>query len=112
MTLAENAYLLELKTINIFNSNTSKVYLFKTDEDAYNFAIKLEPLIKKNKIYSMEYSLINNIIWESNPTIFPKYICEIKKINNDIIWGLMSCNTDTHAINFLYKNLKINNIIV
>ena len=30
----DNAYLLELKTINIFNSNVSRVYLFKSGEDA------------------------------------------------------------------------------
>lgn len=107
----DNAYLLELKTINIFNSNTSKVILFKTLEDAYNFAIKLEPTIKKYNISNMNE---NGIIWESNPSIFPKYICEIKNIHNDIITSLSNgvLNDGAYIINALYKSLKINNIII
>jgi hypothetical protein len=107
----DNAYLLELKTINIFNSNTSKVFLFKTDEDAYNFAIKLEPTIKK---YNISNIIDYGTIWESNPSIFPKYVCEIKKIHNDIIHGLSNniINDGNYIINSLYKNLKINNIII
>lgn len=106
----DNAYLLELKTINIFNSNVSRVYLFKSGEDAYNFAIKLEPTIKK-------YNITNNntgIIWESNPSIIPKYRCEITQLDNNIIDNLSQniLNEGTYILNSLYKNLKINNIIV
>lgn len=114
----DNAYLLELKTINIFNSNISKVFLFKTEEDAYNFAIKLEPTIKKYNISNIDKALQveNNYgtIWESNPSIFPRYVCEIKKIHNDIIHGLSTniINDGHYIINSLYKNLKINNIII
>jgi hypothetical protein len=109
-----NAYLLELKTINIFNSNISKVFLFKTEEDAYNFAIKLEPTIKKYNINNMINAVQIGTIWESNPSIFPKYICEIKNIHNNIITSLLNGihNDGSYIINSLYKSLKINNIII
>jgi hypothetical protein len=110
----DNAYLLEFKTLNIFNSNVSKVYLFKTKEDAYNFAVKLEPTIKKYNICNIVDAIQIATIWESNPSIFPRYVCEIKKINNDIIQSLSNSiiNEGSYIMNSLYKNLKINNIIV
>ena len=44
------AYLLELKVINIFNSNIQKVFIFKNKEEGYMFAKNMEPSIKKEII--------------------------------------------------------------
>ena len=72
------------------------------------------PTIKKYNICNIADAVHIGTIWESNPSIFPKYVCEIKKINNDIIQSLSNSiiTEGNYVMTSLYKNLKINNIII
>ncbi len=108
-----SSYLIELETINIFNTSINKIILFKSAESAYEYALKIEPLIKRETINMMEKAIEMKIIWESNNNIFPKYKCKITPIDNDILWGLYHLDKDTgrYLIQNIYTNLKVNNII-
>ena len=85
--MSSNCYLLELEIINIFNTNTNKVILCKSYEMAYEYGMKIEPLIKRAHINSIEKAIENKIIWETDNN-FPKYKCKITPINCDIMWEL------------------------
>jgi hypothetical protein len=105
-------YLIEVETVNIFNSNINKIIFFKTAKHAYDYAIKLDPLVKKDNIYSLEKAIKNNIIWESNKNIFPFYKCKIIEMDNDMMWGVYHCEKDKgNLVQSIYKNLKINEVI-
>jgi hypothetical protein len=106
-----NAYLIEVKIINIFNSSLSKYFIFKNKEDAYNFAINIEQNIKKTIINPIESLDKNPLVWSSNKLNFPRYICEIKPIDNNVLCSLYINNNESQLLNYIYKNLKINNII-
>ena len=110
--MSSNCYLLELEIINIFNTNTNKVILCKSYEMAYEYGMKIEPLIKRAHINSIEKAIENKIIWETDNN-FPKYKCKITPINCDIMWELYNMNPyDKHKIvQNIYTHLKINNLV-
>jgi hypothetical protein len=105
-------YLLEYETLNIFNITINKVILFKNFEDAYNYGLKIEPLITRSKINSIEQTKECKIIWESAKS-FPKYRCKIYNLDSDVVYGIYA--TDIISPNFLvqniYKTLKINEVL-
>lgn len=112
--IMNEVFLVEFKTINIFNSSVTKYYIFKNKNDAYNFAINSEPLIKKTIINPIESLEKNPLVWSSNKSNFPKYICEIKPVDSNIILGIYINNNERvepQLLNYMYKNLKINGII-
>ena len=112
--MSKYSYLVELETTNIFNTSINKVILCKSAELAYEYGLKLEPLIKRDMIYNIENALSNSIIWETNCN-FPRYKCKINKIDCDLLWSLytdidmkLSLN---RIVQNIYTNLKINNFI-
>jgi hypothetical protein len=109
------AYLLEYEIINIFSSNISKIILFNNMENAYEYGKTYEPLIKREIINPLSYQTINDkfTVWESSKNIFPRYICRISPVDNDILWGFYQNNIEANKnlIQSFYKNLKINGII-
>ena len=110
------AYLIELETINIFNTNTNKIFLCKTANLAYEYALKLEPMIKRDIVNTIDYAIDNMVIWETNNS-FPRYRCKLTPIDNDILWSLYSSNNildrekSRNIVNNIYTNLRINNIL-
>ena len=108
------SYLIELETINVFNSTTTKVILCKAANLAYEYALRIEPLIKRDNINSLESAINDKIIWEGNKTSFPKYKCKLTEIDNDILCAYMIQNKDItkpYIIQNIYTHLKINNIV-
>lgn len=116
--MSSNCYLLELEIINIFNTSTTKIILCKSGELAYEYGLKIEPMIKRNNINPIEKALDKKIIWETDNN-FPKYKCKMIPINCDILWELYNMDTkfslnpyDKHKIvQNIYTNLKINNLV-
>ena len=114
-----SCYLLELETINIFNTSTNKIIFCKTAELAYDYGLKIEPLIRRDVINSLEKAIDNKIIWESNRNNFPKYKCKINCINSDIMWALyhnienkFTVHPQTsRLIHNIYSALKTNEVI-
>jgi hypothetical protein len=107
------AYLIELETINIFNTNTNKIILFKTAILAYEYALKLEPMIKRDIINTIDIAINSMIIWETTNN-FPRYKCKLTPIDNDILWSVyMNDKTfqNRNVLTNIYTNLKINNIV-
>ena len=105
------AYLLELKVINIFNTNITKVFIFKNKEEGYNFAKTMEPFIKKEIINPIEKLENSPIVWISNTNILPRYVCELKPLDNNVLWGFYMDSREPQIIHNIYKNLKINNFV-
>ena len=110
--MSSNCYLLELEIINIFNTSTTKIILCKSYELAYEYGLRIEPMIKRTNINSIEKAIDNKIIWETDNN-FPKYKCKMTPINCDIIWELYNMNPrDKHnLVQNVYTNLKINNLV-
>jgi hypothetical protein len=110
-----NVYVIELETMNVFNTNVNKIIMFKSSSHAYEYALKLEPLIKRDKINSLDEAIKSKVIWESNRHNFPRYRCKMTSIDNDVIIGLHNYDKEKenyrHMIQNIYKNLKINDLI-
>ena len=110
-----NVYVIELETVNVFNTNVNKIIMFKSSKHGYEYALKLEPLIKRDKINTLDEAIKTKIIWESNRHNFPRYRCKMTAIDNDIMTGMY--NHDKEKENYrqvlqtIYKNLKINDLI-
>jgi hypothetical protein len=104
------AYLIELETINIFNTNTNKIILCKTANLAYEYALKLEPMIKRDIINTIDIAINSMIIWETTNN-FPRYRCKLTPIENDILWSVYQLDKNKNVLTNIYTNLKINNII-
>jgi hypothetical protein len=107
------SFLLEFETVNVFNSTINKIMIFKSAQDAYHYGLKIEPMIARGKINSIEKAIENTIVWESAKT-FPRYRCKIHSMDTDILWGLYSSETNTpqYLIQNIYKNLKINDMLL
>lgn len=106
-----NSYIVILKSKNIFSSNINKVYLFSSLDNAYEYAVNLEQHLKKDLINTQEIAINTNLVWKSKNT-FPYWSCKIYPIDNDVIWNIyQGTEQDKYLVQYLYKNLKINDLI-
>jgi hypothetical protein len=109
----DDSYLLIFKTKNIFASNITKILLFKNSTEAYEYAINIDPFMKRDKIYTLEEALNNKYIWQSNLGQFPNYNCKIFKVSSDVLWNIYQDikQSDRNILQYFYKQLKLYNII-
>jgi len=108
-----NGYLVVLKNKNIFNSQINKVIMFRSFDIAYEYGKNLEPFLKKEIIYTKEDVNKNHVIWITSKNSFPQITCKMYPISNDTLLNIYLTIQDgeKNIINFLYKNLKVNNLI-
>jgi hypothetical protein len=107
-------YLLVLKNKNIFNSQINRIIMFKSFDVAYEYGKNLEPFMKKEIVYTQEEAEKNNVIWITSKNNYPQITCKIYPISNDTALNIyLTINeSEKNIVQFLYKNLKINNIIL
>ena len=109
-----NAYIIVLKSKTIFNSQILKVQMFKTFEKAYEYGNNIEPGTTKEIIYTREEVQKNRVLWITSKNIYPQQTCKIYSIPNDKILNIyLSCPNEKIAtmVQYLYINLKMNNLI-
>lgn len=110
-----DSYFLVLKTKNVFNSTVNKVIFFKSYDDAYNYGMNLDILNKKEILYTKEETLEHNILWISNTKNYPRLVCKIIPISNDLLLNLyltwIGNEQERYLIQSIYKALKINNLL-
>lgn len=108
-----NLYLLIVKYKNIFNSQIKKCILFTSFDVAYDYGKNLDSTFKK-EIFSKEEVNKNKIVWLANLSSFPKIVCKLYPIPQDLIstfYSSKSEHDDKYLIYYLYKHLKLNKII-
>lgn len=108
-----NGYIVVLKNKNIFNSQINKVIMFKSFDIAYEYGKNLEPFMKKEIVYTKEEVEKNHVLWITSKNSFPQITCKIYPISNDTLLNIYLTiqEGEKNIIQFLYKNLKVNNLI-
>ncbi len=115
-----NGYILILKCKNVFNSNITKLVMFRNIDDAYEYGLQMEYYTKREFINSKEDSIKQKVIWASSKNVFPYYSCKIYQVSNDTICNIYQSinvpNNQSHSVNGTllketYKNLKMFSLI-
>ena len=84
-------------------------------DEAYNYGVNFDILNKKEILYTKEETSKHNILWISNTKSYPRTICKIIPISNDLLLNLyltwIGNEQERYLIQSIYKALKTNNLL-